>query len=68
MPKSVDIADFAAKLDLICKRLNWSRASLAQEVAIDKSLAGRWVNGVSRPIGNTLMRLNEAVTRNVSNF
>jgi transcriptional regulator with XRE-family HTH domain len=68
MPKSVDIADFAAKLDLICKRLNWSRGKLAQEVAIDKSLAGRWVNGVSRPTGNTLMRLNEAVARSVSNF
>ena len=49
MPKSVDIEDFAAKLALVRQQLDWSRAKLAQQVGIDKSLAGRWTNGVSRP-------------------
>ena len=49
MPKSVDIADFAAKIACVAKRLNWSRGQLAREVGIDKSLAARWLSGHSRP-------------------
>jgi hypothetical protein len=48
MPKSVDVEDFAVKLALLAKRLNWSRAKLAQQVGVDKSLAARWLNG-SKP-------------------
>lgn len=44
MPKSVDVEDFAVKLALVAKRLNWSRARLAQQVGVDKSLAARWLN------------------------
>ena len=68
MPKAVDIEDFAAKLNLLCKRLNWSRARLAQQVGIDKSLAGRWLAGASRPTGNSLMRLNEALAKSLPDF
>jgi transcriptional regulator with XRE-family HTH domain len=68
MPKSVNIENFAAKLDLLCKRLNWSRGKLAQQVAIDKSLASRWVSGSSRPTGNTLMRLNDAFAKVLPGF
>ena len=35
MPKSVDVEDFAATLALLAKRLNWSRAKLAQQVGVD---------------------------------
>ncbi len=68
MPKAVEIDDFAAKLGLVCKRLNWSRAKLAQQTGIDKSLAGRWLSGTSRPTGNSLMRLNAAVTKDLPDF
>src|SRR5882757_2501449 len=68
MPKSVDIEDFAAKLALLAKRLNWSRAKLAQEVGVDKSLAARWLNGNSRPTGNSLMQLTMAVSRTIEGF
>lgn len=68
MPKAVEIEAFAAKLELVCKRLNWSRGRLAQQVGIDKSLVGRWLGGGSRPTGNTLMRLNEAVARALPDF
>lgn len=68
MPKAVEIDDFAGKLDLLCKRLNWSRAKLAQQVGIDKSLASRWLSGTSRPTGNSLMRLNEAIAKALPGF
>jgi transcriptional regulator with XRE-family HTH domain len=65
MPKSIDVEDFAAKLGLLAKRLNWSRARLAQEVGVDKSLAARWLNGDSRPTGNSLMQITAAAAQAV---
>jgi transcriptional regulator with XRE-family HTH domain len=68
MPKSADVEDFAAKLALLTKRLNWSRAKLAQQVGVDKSLTARWLNGNSRPTGNSLMQLTTAVAHAIENF
>ena len=68
MPKSVDVEDFAVKLALLAKRLNWSRAKLAQQVGVDKSLAARWLNGNSRPTGNSLMQLTSAVAQAIDGF
>jgi transcriptional regulator with XRE-family HTH domain len=68
MPKSVDVEDFSAKLALVSKRLNWSRAKLAQQVGVDKSLAARWLNGNSRPTGNSLMLLTAAIAQMVDGF
>jgi transcriptional regulator with XRE-family HTH domain len=68
MPKSVDVEDFSVKLALIAKRLNWSRAKLAQQVGVDKSLAARWLNGNSRPTGNSLMQLTAAVAQAIDDF
>ena len=68
MPKAVAIEDFTAKLRLVCKHLNWSRARLAQQIGMDKSLAGRWLAGTSRPTGNSLMRLNDALARALPGF
>jgi transcriptional regulator with XRE-family HTH domain len=68
MPKSVDVEDFSAKLALVSKRLNWSRAKLAQQVGVDKSLAARWLNGNSRPTGNSLMLLTAAIAHMVDGF
>jgi len=68
IPKSVDIEDFVGKLELLCKRLNWSRAKLAQQVGIDKSLASRWLAGGHRPTGNSLMRLNDVLARALPGF
>jgi transcriptional regulator with XRE-family HTH domain len=63
MPRSVEIEDFAAKLALVRQQLDWSRARLAQRVGIDKSLAGRWTNGVSRPTAHSLGLLTSAVAQ-----
>ena len=68
MPKSADVEDFAAKLAVLTKRLNWSRAKLAQQVGVDKSLAARWLNGNSRPTGNSLMQLTTAVAQAIEGF
>ena len=68
MPKAVEIEDFPAKLGLVCKRLNWSRAKLAQQIGMDKSLVGRWLVGTSRPTGNSLMLVNDAVAKALPGF
>ena len=68
MPKSVDIEDFAVKLAMLTKRLNWSRPKLAQQVGVDKSLAARWFNGSSRPSGNSLMQLTGAAAQAIEGF
>lgn len=66
MPKSVDVEDFAAKLDLVIRQLDWSRGKLAQQVGIDKSLAGRWLKGASRPTPHSLSRLTSTVAQTIT--
>jgi hypothetical protein len=66
MPKSVDIEDFSAKLGLAVRQLDWSRGRLAQQVGIDKSLAGRWIKGESRPTPHSLARLTTAIARTIT--
>jgi hypothetical protein len=66
MPKSIDVDDFAAKLALLTKRLNWSRAKLAREVGVDKSLAARWLTADTRPSDNSFMQLNAAAARTLN--
>lgn len=68
MPKSVEIAEFAGKIALVAKRLNWSRLRLAQAVGIDKSLVARWMKGASLPTANSLMQLTQAVGREIAGF
>ena len=63
MPKSVQIGEFAAKLTLVAKRLNWSAGRLAQQVGVDKSVVARWLNGDSRPTAHSLMQLTSAVAQ-----
>ncbi|WP_419814126.1 helix-turn-helix domain-containing protein [Glacieibacterium sp.] len=48
---------FAARLDLVLKALSMSRARLAADLGIDKSLAGRWVSGAVQPSAYNLERL-----------
>ena len=48
---------FAMRLDLVLKALSMSRARLAADLGIDKSLAGRWVSGAVQPSAYNLERL-----------
>ena len=60
-PAPKTIADFGDKLQLVLARLNLSRAALAREVGIDKSLAGRWARGGVLPGQHSLTKLTALV-------
>lgn len=61
-------SDFPRKLDLILKRLSMSRARLAQEAGLDKSLVGRWVAGSVTPSAHNLERVTQALARKLPGF
>jgi hypothetical protein len=52
---------FHTKLTFVLKALSLSRGALAAELAVDKSLVGRWVNGAVRPSAHNLSRLSDLV-------
>lgn len=52
---------FASKLDLVLKALSMSRARMAADLAVDKSLVGRWASGTVTPSAHNLARLTELI-------
>ena len=52
---------FASKLDLALKALSMSRARMAADLAVDKSLVGRWAAGKVVPSAHNLARLTELI-------
>ena len=59
---------FAARLELVLKALSMSRARLAADLGIDKSLAGRWVSGAVQPSAYNLERLTALVAGRCPGF
>ncbi|TRW16757.1 helix-turn-helix domain-containing protein [Glacieibacterium frigidum] len=59
---------FAQRLDLVLKALSMSRARLAADLGIDKSLAGRWVSGAVQPSAYNLERLTVLVAGRCPGF
>ena len=59
---------FAQRLDLVLKALSMSRARLAADLGIDKSLAGRWVSGAVQPSAYNLERLTVLVASRCPGF
>jgi hypothetical protein len=53
--------DFPEKLSFAMKALSVSRAGLASELKLDKSVIGRWISGVNRPTGHNLTSLSTAI-------
>lgn len=51
------IDGFGDKLTLVLKVLSMSRARLAAEMGVDKSLIGRWASGAVQPSAHNLERL-----------
>ena len=51
------VADLPAKLDMMLKAGSLSRVALAQRLAVDKSLVGRWLAGSVHPTEHNLARL-----------
>jgi len=52
---------FASKFDLVLKALSMSRARMAADLAVDKSLVGRWASGKVTPSAHNLTRLTELI-------
>jgi len=55
--------DFPRRLDVALKTLNISRAQLAVQVGVDKSLISRWLSGRMRPSSHNLTRISEVLSR-----
>ena len=59
---------FADKLTLVLKTLSMTRSHLAAELAVDKSIVGRWMTGRVEPSNHNLARLTELVASRVPGF
>jgi len=58
----------AAKLELALKALSMSRGRMAAEMAVDKSLVGRWVAGKVTPSAHNLARLTALIAERRPGF
>lgn len=59
---------FSKKLDLVLKVLSMSRARLAADLEVDKSIVGRWVTGAVQPSAHNLSRLTGLVAERFPGF
>ena len=59
---------FSARLALALKALSLSRGRLAADLAVDKSVVGRWVTGAAEPSGHNLSRLTGLIAERVPGF
>jgi len=59
---------FSEKLALVLKVLSMSRARLAADLCVDKSVIGRWVTGAGKPSAHNLARLSALVAEKVPGF
>jgi hypothetical protein len=62
------VGAFPEKLALVMRALSVSRVALAQELAIDKSLVGRWLSGAVHPTEHNLARLTTLVGSRLADF
>lgn len=59
---------FGKKLELALKSLSMSRARLAADLQVDKSVVGRWVTGAAQPSGHNLSRLSALFAGRIPGF
>lgn len=59
---------FAARLDLILKALSMSRARLAADLGVDKSLVSRWASGAIVPSAHNLAHLTQYLAGRAPGF
>ena len=62
------VENFSDKLQLILKALVLSRAGLASQLNVDKSLVGRWAAGTVRPSEHNLAKITRFVGERVPGF
>lgn len=59
---------FSEKLNLVLKAFSMSRGRLAADLAVDKSVVGRWVTGTVKPTAHNLSLLTALVARKLPGF
>lgn len=59
---------FAEKITFVLKVLCMSRARLAADLNVDKSVVGRWITGAVRPSAHNLSHLSALLARKVPGF
>jgi hypothetical protein len=59
---------FAKKLELVLKVLSMSRARLAADLAVDKSVVGRWVSGAVQPSAHNMSLLSALIAEKIPGF
>jgi hypothetical protein len=59
---------FSDKLTLVLKVLSMSRARLAADLGLHKSVVARWTTGATSPSGNNLALLSSLVARSITGF
>ena len=59
---------FSEKLTLLLKVLSMSRARLAAELGLDKSVVARWASGATAPSGHNLAQLSALMARSIPGF
>lgn len=62
------IGDFADRFRLALKALSLSRGGMASALGVDKSLVGRWANGIVSPSAHNLSRLTQFIAERYSGF
>jgi hypothetical protein len=62
------VADLPAKLAMVLAALSISRVSLAQRLAVDKSVIGRWLGGTVHPTEHNLARLSAIIAEHLPGF
>jgi hypothetical protein len=62
------VGAFPEKLGLVMRALSLSRVALAHDLAVDKSLAGRWLSGAVHPTEHNLVRLTALVSEQLPAF
>jgi transcriptional regulator with XRE-family HTH domain len=61
-------APLAKKLELTLKVLSMSRARLAADLGVDKSVVGRWVSGAVQPSAHNLSLLSALIAERIPGF
>jgi transcriptional regulator with XRE-family HTH domain len=59
---------FSEKLTFVLKVLSMSRARLAAELGIDKSVVARWASGATVPSGHNLSQLSTLLAQTIPGF
>lgn len=68
MPRMERVGTFPVKLGIAMRALSLSRVAMAHELAVDKSLIGRWISGGVHPTEHNLARITALVAARRQEF